>query len=296
MIDAASLSATYDGAPHAAIVTTTPAAITVVALTYTDVATSALSDRTERRELHGCRQAHEHELLGDRRDRHARDRPRDAAVQQRHRSDPITYQAATATISGSVKAGTLPATGSVGITVSGTGGSISGSATVDASGDFTTTVNTSALPANPTGYDIALLLPQSTNFEQASDNTHKLVVNKATQSITFGALAAKTFGDVPFAVSATSSSTLAVTFSASGDCTVSGSTVTITGAGNCTVHGGADRRRELRRRSLGAADVRDRTGDGERHCERLLRRLRRAAAWRDGIRHGSRRCGPERHR
>src|SRR5262249_20342026 len=62
-----------------------------------------------------------------------------------------------------------------------------------------------------------------------------LVVNKATQSITFGPLGGKTYGDAPFTVSATSTSGLAVAFTASGDCSVSGNTVTITGAGNCTV-------------------------------------------------------------
>ena len=56
------------------------------------------------------------------------------------------------------------------------------------------------------------------------------------QTITFGALAGKTFGDAPFAVSATASSGLAVSFSiVSGPATISGSTVTLTGAGTVTV-------------------------------------------------------------
>ncbi|MFN8542537.1 MAG: MBG domain-containing protein, partial [Thermomicrobiales bacterium] len=41
--------------------------------------------------------------------------------------------------------------------------------------------------------------------------------------------------DVPFAVSATASSGLTVTFTASGNCSVAGTTVTITGAGSCAV-------------------------------------------------------------
>lgn len=56
------------------------------------------------------------------------------------------------------------------------------------------------------------------------------------QTITFGALADKTFGDAAFAVSATASSGLPVSFSiVSGPATVSGSKVTLTGAGTVTV-------------------------------------------------------------
>ncbi len=52
------------------------------------------------------------------------------------------------------------------------------------------------------------------------------------QTVTFGALANKTYGDAPFTVSATASSGLAPSFSiVSGPATISGSTVTITGAG-----------------------------------------------------------------
>jgi large repetitive protein len=55
------------------------------------------------------------------------------------------------------------------------------------------------------------------------------------QTITFAALAGKTYGDADFGVSATASSGLAVTFTASGACTVSGATVHLTGAGSCTI-------------------------------------------------------------
>lgn len=57
----------------------------------------------------------------------------------------------------------------------------------------------------------------------------------ADQSIAFGALADRAFGDPPFDVNATASSGLPVSFTASGNCTVAGATATITGAGNCTV-------------------------------------------------------------
>ena len=57
----------------------------------------------------------------------------------------------------------------------------------------------------------------------------------ADQSISFGTLSPRTYGDAPFTVSATASSGLPVSFTASGACDVAGSTVTITGAGSCTV-------------------------------------------------------------
>ncbi|HEY6672675.1 MAG TPA: fibronectin type III domain-containing protein, partial [Solirubrobacterales bacterium] len=58
---------------------------------------------------------------------------------------------------------------------------------------------------------------------------------KLSQTITFGALPNKRFGAPNFSVSATASSGLPVSFTASGSCTVSGSTVHLTGPGSCTV-------------------------------------------------------------
>jgi subtilisin family serine protease len=58
------------------------------------------------------------------------------------------------------------------------------------------------------------------------------------QTISFDALANKIYGEADFAVNASASSGLAVTFSAAGNCTVSGNTVHITGAGVCTITAG----------------------------------------------------------
>jgi subtilisin family serine protease len=66
-------------------------------------------------------------------------------------------------------------------------------------------------------------------------NTGELTINKANQTITFGSLLNKTFGDPDFNVSGTASSGLGVTFTAAGNCTVSGNNVHITGAGSCTI-------------------------------------------------------------
>jgi hypothetical protein len=66
-----------------------------------------------------------------------------------------------------------------------------------------------------------------------------LTVGKANQTISFGALSNKTYGDASFTLVATATSGLSVGFAASPSavCTVTGSTVTIVGAGDCTVTG-----------------------------------------------------------
>jgi hypothetical protein len=56
-----------------------------------------------------------------------------------------------------------------------------------------------------------------------------------SQTITFGQLAGKTFGDADFTVSGTASSGLPVSFVAADNCTVSGNLVHLTGAGSCTI-------------------------------------------------------------
>ena len=55
------------------------------------------------------------------------------------------------------------------------------------------------------------------------------------QTITFGPLGGKVFGDADFAISASASSGLPVSFTSTGGCTVVGNTVSITAAGSCTI-------------------------------------------------------------
>jgi hypothetical protein len=69
----------------------------------------------------------------------------------------------------------------------------------------------------------------------ASNSTAALAVSLADQTITFDALANKTFGDLDFAVTATTASSLVVSFSATGSCSLTGTTVHLTGGGSCTV-------------------------------------------------------------
>jgi Regulator of chromosome condensation (RCC1) repeat/PASTA domain len=58
---------------------------------------------------------------------------------------------------------------------------------------------------------------------------------RGCQEITFGVLGNKTYRDPDFAVSASATSGLPISFSATGNCTVTGKTVHLTAAGSCTV-------------------------------------------------------------
>jgi large repetitive protein len=70
------------------------------------------------------------------------------------------------------------------------------------------------------------------NYLTAPPVARTFAITAAAQTIAFGALANKTFGDAPVALSATG---LAVVFSASGPCSIAGSSVQIDGGGSCTV-------------------------------------------------------------
>src|SRR5207302_7712396 len=76
------------------------------------------------------------------------------------------------------------------------------------------------------------------NYNAAPQVTESVMAQKANQTITFAAIANKTFGDPDFIVNPTASSGLAVSLSAIGNCTVTTpapGTVHTTGAGACTI-------------------------------------------------------------
>ncbi|PYS47257.1 MAG: hypothetical protein DMF68_16520 [Acidobacteria bacterium] len=104
--------------------------------------------------------------------------------------------------------------------------SATGNCTVTGSTVHITGAGTCTITASQTG-DI--------NFNAALPVSRSFNISKANQTITFGSLSNKTFGDANFNVSAAASSSLSVSFAASGQCTVTGSTVHITGAGSCTI-------------------------------------------------------------
>ena len=74
------------------------------------------------------------------------------------------------------------------------------------------------------------------NYESANAVSQILSIQKGNQSITFGALANKTFGDAPFVLTASSSLGLPVLFSASNTLvSINNNTVTIRGAGTVNI-------------------------------------------------------------
>ena len=105
---------------------------------------------------------------------------------------------------------------------------ISGGAFVILNGDVITVVGAG---------DVTLQADQvgNANYFAATLQQVTFTVAKESQSISFGTLFTKTFGDPPFALTATASSGLPVSYSATGPATVLGNTLTITGSGIVTV-------------------------------------------------------------
>lgn len=142
-------------------------------------------------------------------------------------SQTITFAALPSKTTGD-PAFTLSATASSGLTCS---YSSSDSAVATVSGNTVTIVGagSTSITASQAG---------NTNYSAASNVTQSLTVTGTlTQTISFGALAAKTFGDAPFALTATVSSGLPVSYASSNSAvaTISGNTLTIVGAGNTTI-------------------------------------------------------------
>jgi hypothetical protein len=77
----------------------------------------------------------------------------------------------------------------------------------------------------------------STNWAAAPSVNQTFQVTQGGQTITFGSLPSQAFGTAPFAVSATASSGLTVSFNSQTGtiCTVSGTTVTLVSGGICTI-------------------------------------------------------------
>jgi chitodextrinase len=93
--------------------------------------------------------------------------------------------------------------------------------------------NTGLAPGTTYSYTVKAV--DAVGNVSAASATATATTAKLNQTITFGALADKRYGNADFNVSATASSGLTVSFTASGNCTVSGSTVHLTGPGSCTV-------------------------------------------------------------
>jgi RHS repeat-associated protein len=130
---------------------------------------------------------------------------------------PVTYGVSPIALTATASSG-LPVTFSV----------VSGPGTVSGSTLTITGVGTVVVAANQAG---------NTYYAAAAQVTQSVVVNKASQTISFTPPASPvTYGVSPIALTATASSGLPVTFSVvSGPGTVSGSTLTITGVGTVVV-------------------------------------------------------------
>ena len=123
-----------------------------------------------------------------------------------------------------------------GVTASFSPTSLSWTSTQTGAKTSTLTLTTqSGSPAGSPAFTVHAVRTNGGTGSDTADGSGTLTVAQASQTITFGALSDKTDGDPDFNVSATASSGLAVSFSASGSCTVSGTLVHIAGAGSCTL-------------------------------------------------------------
>jgi hypothetical protein len=110
----------------------------------------------------------------------------------------------------------------------------------DSTGDFSINYNPSTIPASGTPYTISYGYAGDGIFNGVTNSATTLTINKASQTITFGAGAtiAHTYGDAAFSDTATASSGLTVTYSSdtTSVATVNSSgTVTIVGAGTAHI-------------------------------------------------------------
>ena len=144
----------------------------------------------------------------------------------------IAYGTVATRLGGTLAAGAVVPTGVVRISLDGH----TEEAVVGADGTFSATFETGTLTVPRSPYTITYEYGGDTRVGAVSDSTRALRVTRAAQTITFGVLSGKIFGDDDFTVSASAGSGLPVAFSAAGNCVlVSAQMLHITGAGACTV-------------------------------------------------------------
>ena len=139
-------------------------------------------------------------------------------------SPTIVYGTSTTTLTGHIGSGTSYPTGS---SVSITLNSVVQTATVDDSGDFTTTFNTAALGVAGSPYTITYAFAGNSSFSAVTNTSTTLSVNPATLTITANSTS-KTYGTLETFSGTAFTETGLVT--ANGD-TITGVTETSTGAG-----------------------------------------------------------------
>ena len=118
--------------------------------------------------------------------------------------------------------------------------------TVSVPSGETNTVTATGNPAGACTYSVGVVTavaegtctiratsPSTTTYE-AANGTKTFTITKTLQTITFAAITNKTMPG-PLTVSATSSSGLTVSFTASGSCSITSNVVTFTNAGSCSI-------------------------------------------------------------
>ena len=115
------------------------------------------------------------------------------------------------------------------------GGSSSAALVVSTSGVCTAAGNNITMTSGTGTCTVKVNRAGDSNYNAATEVSQNATASKSSQSIIFAPLGDRTFGDADFSVSASASSGLAVSFAASGNCTITGSTVHLTSAGSCTI-------------------------------------------------------------
>jgi hypothetical protein len=119
--------------------------------------------------------------------------------------------------------------------VAATGGGSGNPVTFSSSGVCTNAGDTFTLTSGSGTCSVKFDQAGDDNYNAAAQVVETVNAQKAGQTISFAPLPDKTYGDPDFTVGATSDSGLAVSFGASGNCTVTGATVHLTGPGSCTI-------------------------------------------------------------
>jgi hypothetical protein len=149
----------------------------------------------------------------------------------------LTVTKATQTIVFDVLANRTFGQAAFGVTATAPGGPVSFASAAGSVGCSVSGSTVTITGATGAGESCTIVASQggSANYSAAPDVSRSFAIAKATQAITFASLPNHTYGDGPFTIAATASSGLPVGFTATGSCTVLGSTVTLTGANACGV-------------------------------------------------------------
>ena len=211
-INPASLTGTFDGSAHAVVVTTTPAGLTPVTIKYGasttapvdagsyDVVASLTNPNYDAQDAMGT-------LVID-------------------KATPTMTWAAPADIEfGTPLSGTQLDAIAKGV----------GGAPLDGTFAYSPAAGVVLHPGSLQTLSVAFVPTDSKNYNGVPATTVKINVLKANQTIVFGAVANKTYGDAPFTIGATATSNLPVTYATTAPCALSGATLTVNGAGTCTI-------------------------------------------------------------